>query len=400
MGAAEPDGPGRACRRASGGSRCRRRRSRGAAAAETVSGAGHDVGALASRVPGALLFVPLVEGESHSPVEVVRAEDVALALDVLLRRRSARGRAARTRRPTAPPEPRPAGSGSGSWARRGGSPPGRVHVSAATRHAYSSSGSSRAVSKAWIASRRRAPRAWRCASAPAVKASPAPTVSTTRTVGAGTAAAAEDVVARAPPAPAVTMTRATPAASQRATMSASPRVRIQPRDVLLARLDDVDQRHPSLEPAHVRLPVGDQARADVGVQAEQPAARLLPEQSLEGRGDRLEDEGDRSDVQGRAGRERPSSGSCSRCAGRRPLSAAPSAWKVYVAWPSARWTTASVERSSATRKCVGRTPALVKWSRSSRPNGSLESLARNAVGTSSRPRPTATLRHDPPGCGS
>ena len=39
---------------------------------------------LASRVPGALLFVPLVEGESHSPVEVVRAEDVALALDVLL----------------------------------------------------------------------------------------------------------------------------------------------------------------------------------------------------------------------------------------------------------------------------------------------------------------------------
>ena len=56
---------------------------RGAPAAETVSGAGHDVGSLAVRVPGALLFVPLVEGESHTPVEVVRAEDVALAVEVL-----------------------------------------------------------------------------------------------------------------------------------------------------------------------------------------------------------------------------------------------------------------------------------------------------------------------------
>jgi hydantoinase/carbamoylase family amidase len=56
---------------------------RGAAAMETLSGAGHDVGSLAARVPGALLLVPLVEGESHTPVEVVRAEDVSLALEVL-----------------------------------------------------------------------------------------------------------------------------------------------------------------------------------------------------------------------------------------------------------------------------------------------------------------------------
>jgi N-carbamoyl-L-amino-acid hydrolase len=57
---------------------------RGTAAVRTYSGAGHDAQHLARLVPTALLFVPLAGGESHTPAEDARAEDVALAAEVAI----------------------------------------------------------------------------------------------------------------------------------------------------------------------------------------------------------------------------------------------------------------------------------------------------------------------------
>jgi hydantoinase/carbamoylase family amidase len=57
---------------------------RAARAVRTYSGAGHDAQHLASRVPVALLFVPLAGGESHTPEEHATAEDVELAAAVLV----------------------------------------------------------------------------------------------------------------------------------------------------------------------------------------------------------------------------------------------------------------------------------------------------------------------------
>jgi N-carbamoyl-L-amino-acid hydrolase len=57
---------------------------RGARAVRTYSGAGHDAQHLASRVPVALLFVPLAGGESHTPEEHATDEDVELAAVVLV----------------------------------------------------------------------------------------------------------------------------------------------------------------------------------------------------------------------------------------------------------------------------------------------------------------------------
>jgi hydantoinase/carbamoylase family amidase len=56
----------------------------GAVAVRTYSGAGHDAQHLAAHVPTALLFVPLVRGESHTPAEDARADDVALAGEVAI----------------------------------------------------------------------------------------------------------------------------------------------------------------------------------------------------------------------------------------------------------------------------------------------------------------------------
>jgi hydantoinase/carbamoylase family amidase len=47
------------------------------------SGAGHDAVAMASALPVAMLFVRCAGGVSHNPAESVRAEDVAVAIDVL-----------------------------------------------------------------------------------------------------------------------------------------------------------------------------------------------------------------------------------------------------------------------------------------------------------------------------
>jgi allantoate deiminase len=49
------------------------------------SGAGHDAAVMASRFPMAMLFVRCRNGISHHPEESVRAEDVAVALEVLWR---------------------------------------------------------------------------------------------------------------------------------------------------------------------------------------------------------------------------------------------------------------------------------------------------------------------------
>jgi hydantoinase/carbamoylase family amidase len=56
----------------------------GAVAVRTYSGAGHDAQHIAARVPTALLFVPLAGGESHTPAEDARADDVALAAEVAI----------------------------------------------------------------------------------------------------------------------------------------------------------------------------------------------------------------------------------------------------------------------------------------------------------------------------
>jgi hydantoinase/carbamoylase family amidase len=50
----------------------------------THSGAGHDVGHLAARIPAALLFVPLAGGQSHTPEEAADAADVLAAAQVLV----------------------------------------------------------------------------------------------------------------------------------------------------------------------------------------------------------------------------------------------------------------------------------------------------------------------------
>jgi acetylornithine deacetylase/succinyl-diaminopimelate desuccinylase-like protein len=58
----------------------------------THSGAGHDAQHLASRVPTALLFVPLVGGESHTPGEKADIKDILAAAGVLIELLSDAGR--------------------------------------------------------------------------------------------------------------------------------------------------------------------------------------------------------------------------------------------------------------------------------------------------------------------
>jgi allantoate deiminase len=55
----------------------------GAPVVRLSSGAGHDAVAMASVLPVATLFVRCAGGISHNPAELVRAEDVAVAIDVL-----------------------------------------------------------------------------------------------------------------------------------------------------------------------------------------------------------------------------------------------------------------------------------------------------------------------------
>ncbi len=47
------------------------------------SGAGHDAAVIARRSPSAMVFIPCVEGISHSPREQASPEDIAMAIDVL-----------------------------------------------------------------------------------------------------------------------------------------------------------------------------------------------------------------------------------------------------------------------------------------------------------------------------
>src|SRR3954447_21670026 len=57
---------------------------RGLTAVRTYSGAGHDAGHLAAKVPAGLLFVPLAGGQSHTPQEVADDADVLAAARVLI----------------------------------------------------------------------------------------------------------------------------------------------------------------------------------------------------------------------------------------------------------------------------------------------------------------------------
>jgi allantoate deiminase len=58
-------------------------RARGLAYRVLSSGAGHDAAVVARRAPSAMVFIPCVEGISHSPREQASPEDIALASDVL-----------------------------------------------------------------------------------------------------------------------------------------------------------------------------------------------------------------------------------------------------------------------------------------------------------------------------
>ena len=58
-------------------------RGRGLAYRVLSSGAGHDAAVVARRAPSAMVFIPCVEGISHSPREQASPEDIALASDVL-----------------------------------------------------------------------------------------------------------------------------------------------------------------------------------------------------------------------------------------------------------------------------------------------------------------------------
>jgi allantoate deiminase len=58
-------------------------RARGLAYRVLSSGAGHDAAVVARRAPSAMVFIPCVEGISHSPREQASPEDIALACDVL-----------------------------------------------------------------------------------------------------------------------------------------------------------------------------------------------------------------------------------------------------------------------------------------------------------------------------
>jgi allantoate deiminase len=60
-------------------------RARGVAYRVLSSGAGHDAAVVARRAPSAMMFIPCVEGISHSPREQASAEDIALAVEVLCR---------------------------------------------------------------------------------------------------------------------------------------------------------------------------------------------------------------------------------------------------------------------------------------------------------------------------
>jgi N-carbamoyl-L-amino-acid hydrolase len=57
---------------------------RGLAAVRTYSGAGHDAGHLAAKVPAGLVFVPLAGGQSHTPQEAAEDADVLAAARVLV----------------------------------------------------------------------------------------------------------------------------------------------------------------------------------------------------------------------------------------------------------------------------------------------------------------------------
>jgi N-carbamoyl-L-amino-acid hydrolase len=56
---------------------------RGIAAAETWSGAGHDVQHIAAYAPALLVFVPLRGGQSHTPQEGADMNDILAAADVI-----------------------------------------------------------------------------------------------------------------------------------------------------------------------------------------------------------------------------------------------------------------------------------------------------------------------------
>jgi hydantoinase/carbamoylase family amidase len=58
-------------------------RARGLAFRVLSSGAGHDAAVVAQRAPAAMVFIPCVEGVSHSPREQASPDDIALASELL-----------------------------------------------------------------------------------------------------------------------------------------------------------------------------------------------------------------------------------------------------------------------------------------------------------------------------
>jgi allantoate deiminase len=58
-------------------------RARGLSYRVLSSGAGHDAAVVARRAPAAMVFIPCVDGVSHSPRELASPEDIALATQVM-----------------------------------------------------------------------------------------------------------------------------------------------------------------------------------------------------------------------------------------------------------------------------------------------------------------------------
>jgi hypothetical protein len=76
-------------------------------------------------------------------------------------------------------------------------------------------------------------------------------------------------------------------------------MRVEPGQVLIARLHHVGERHPLGEPPETGGAVGDQARPHVRAEGHQPPARLPANQSVERGGQGFEQQTQRPEVQSR-----------------------------------------------------------------------------------------------------
>jgi hypothetical protein len=144
-----------------------------------------------------------------------------------------------------------------------------------------------------------------------MNASPAPIVSTISTAGAATSSTARVVTTSAPSPPSVTSATATSEESSARGVGRRA-ARVEPFEVLLARLDHVRAGEQAPEPAAVVGRIRDRGRAAVRVQRDERVVAHRGRERLERRRHRLEHEPQRADIEhadllrqrGRGGGER------------------------------------------------------------------------------------------------